>query len=143
VLDEFAGWFNGKQSPVHLFWHSFDLALTRFSGRKAPPRGHGTRADREAYSHEVISFGFWAGDDRLPEPAFYSYTYPEPAGLAAEPLRPEAAFWANQNGALAILKYDDMARSPDPASALLEFLESAYQAGARRADWPIAELTAS
>lgn len=141
IFKNFSGRFLGKQAPVHLFWHSFDLVLTRFSGRKAPPLERGTRVDREGYTHEVISFGFWPGDDWLREPAFYSYTYPEPEGLAAEPLRPETAVWADHNGALAILRYDDMARSPDPASALLEFLESAYRAGARRADWPIAELT--
>jgi hypothetical protein len=142
ILKSFSGRFHGKQAPVHLFWHSFDLVLTRFSGRKASPLGRGTRVDREGYTHEVISFGFWPGDDWLREPAFYSYTYPEPEGLTAEPLRPETAAWRDHNGALAILRYDDVARSPDPAGTLLAFLESAYQAGARRADWPIADLAA-
>ena len=85
VLEEFSGWFNGKTSPVHLFWHSLDLAVTRFSGRDAPP----VEADpvtQEAYSREVISFGFWAGDDNLGDAAFYSYTAPEPDGLREQPL---------------------------------------------------------
>ena len=85
VLEEFSGWFKGKTSPVHLFWHGLDLAVTRFSGRDAPP----VDADpvtREAYSSEVISFGFWAGDDNLGDAAFYSYTAPEPAGLGEQPL---------------------------------------------------------
>ncbi|HET6520493.1 MAG TPA: DUF5996 family protein [Geminicoccaceae bacterium] len=141
VLREFGGRFLGKQTPVHLFWHSFDLALTRFSGRAAPPMTGGTRADREAYSHEVVSFGFWAGDRSFAEPAFYSYTYPEPAGLAEEPLRPGAAFWADRNGsALAVLRYEDVRGAADPRGALLEFLEGAYRAGARRAGWPVDEL---
>ena len=140
VLKAFASRFLGKQAPVHLFWHSFDLALTRFSGRAAPMDG-GTRADREAYSHEVISFGFWPGDPTTPEPAFYSYAYPEPPGLRDEPLRPEGALWADRNGSsLAVLRYDDVRAAPDPRATLLEFLQSAYEAGARRAGWDPAAL---
>ncbi|MBO6782721.1 MAG: hypothetical protein JJ899_05530 [Alphaproteobacteria bacterium] len=141
VMTSFAGRFAGKQTPVHLFWHSFDLALTRFSGRAAPPIEGGTRADREAYSHEVISFGFWPGDDKLPEPAFYSYTYPEPDGLAEAPLEPDAAFWNVADGnAMAILKYADVKALDVPDTALLAFLQSAYDAGAARADWPVEDL---
>ena len=141
VFKAFAGRFNGKSSPVHLFWHSFDLAVTRFSGRPAPPREGADPATREAYSHEVISFGFWAGDANLRAPAFYSYTAPEPAGLAEQPLAPEAAFWNVTNGSsMALLMYDDLRQMDDPWSALLDFLESAYQAGASLAGWDIAAL---
>ncbi len=141
IMKTFAGRFIGKQTPPHLFWHSFDLALTRFSGRAAPPMTSGTQADREAYSHEVVSFGFWPGDDKLPEAAFYSYTHPEPAGLAEADLAPAAAFWNVSNGnAMAILKYADLRAADDPRRDLLSFFESAYQAGATRAGWPVAEL---
>ena len=93
--------------------------------------------EREAYSHEVISFGFWFGDDNVPAPAFYSYTAPEPDGLADEPLAPPAS-WNEANGShMALLMYDDARKSADPRKLVLDFLESAYQAGAKRADWPI------
>jgi len=106
---------------VHLFWHSFDLALTRFSGRPAPEMTGGSASDREAYSHEVISFGFWAGDQNLRAPAFYSYAYPEPEGLKSEPLRPAAASWIDQRGStLALLMYDDLRAERDPHAALLD-----------------------
>jgi hypothetical protein len=143
ILQEFRGRFVGKSTPVHMFWHSFDLALTRFSGKAAPIRDGANRVEREAYSHEVISFGFWFGDDKtVPAPAFYSYTAPEPTGLADEPLTPAAAKWAESNGAhLALLLYDDVRTSTDPRAAILEFLESSYRAGAKRADWNIEDLT--
>ncbi len=141
ILREFSGRFLGKQTPVHLFWHSFDLALTRFSGRPAPPLEAGSVSDREAYSHEVISFGFWPGDDTMREPALYSYTYPEPLGLASEPLSPGAAFWAQRNNNhLAVLPYNELVTADNPKPLVLEFLESAYQAGARRAAWPIEDF---
>src|SRR5215210_2153959 len=109
VLKEFAGRFNGKTSPVHLFWHSFDLAVTRFSGRRAPEREGADRVTREAYSHELISFGFWPGDADVRAPAFYSYTAPEPEGLADQSLRPDEAFWADAGGSsTAMLMYDDL-----------------------------------
>ena len=143
ILNEFRGRFCGKSTPVHMFWHSFDLALTRFSGKRVQPREGAGRVEREAYSHEVISFGFWFGDDNVPAPAFYSYTAPEPAQLADEPLSPPQAKWADSNGAhLALLMYDDARASADPNAAVLDFLESAYQAGAKRADWPADELAA-
>jgi hypothetical protein len=137
VLAEFAGWFCGKQSPVHLFWHSLDLALTRFSGRKAPPLDGVDSVTREAYSEEVISFGFWAGDDNLGYPAFYSYTAPEPPGLRDAPLRPEAAQWVDgaTGGTLALLPYDAVRSAPDPRATLLSFLQSAYEGGAGAAGW--------
>lgn len=141
ILNEFRGRFLGKSTPVHMFWHSFDLALTRFSGRRAPVREGAGLVEREAYSHEVISFGFWFGDDRVPAPAFYSYTAPEPAGLAEEPLLPAEAKWAESNGAhLALMMYEDARAADDPTAAVLDFLESAYLAGARRANWEIGEL---
>jgi hypothetical protein len=143
IFEEFRGRFTGKSTPVHLFWHSFDLALTRFSGRVAPPRETGNIVEREAYSHEVISFGFWFGDDNVPAPAFYSYTAPEPAGLADEPLPPPAK-WQDANGShMALLMYDDVRLSPDPRSAALDFLEAAYQAGARRAEWDMKQFQLS
>lgn len=143
VFEEFAGRFVGKTSPVHLFWHSFDLALTRFSGRRAPQRAGADPVTREAYSHEVISFGFWAGDAKVRAPAYYAYAAPEPAGLAAEPLRPMAAAWSDTgSGSLALLMYDDLRTMADPRGALLDFLQSAYEAGARTAGWDDAALTA-
>jgi hypothetical protein len=133
VFEEFSGWFSGKTSPVHLFWHSFDLAVTRFSGRPAPP----ITADavtQEAYSQEVISFGFWAGDDNIPDAAYYSYTSPEPAGLRDQPL-PAGDWTASGSGSLAILPYEAVRTAPDPRRSLLAFLEGAYEAGARLAGW--------
>jgi len=139
IFKEFAGRFNGKTSPVQLYWHSFDLALTCFSGRRAPEREG--RVEREAYSHEVISFGFWPGDRNVRMPAFYSYTAPEPDGLTDQPLRPQEAFWAPEGGT-ALLMYDDVRAKDSPKETLLEFLESAYQAGAKTAGWDIEELRA-
>ena len=142
ILNEFRGRFLGKSTPVHMFWHSFDLALTRFSGKRAPVRDGAGLVEREAYSHEVISFGFWFGDDKVPTPAFYSYTAPEPAALASEPLSPPSAKWSESNGAhLALFMYDEARGSDDPKQVVLDFLESAYQAGARKARWNIRELT--
>jgi len=140
VFEEFRAKFIGKSSPVHLYWHHADLAVTRFSGKRAPAMEGGTNADKEAYSHEVISFGFWAGDDNVRAPAFYSYTYPEPEGLAEEPLSPNEAFWNTDNGAMAVLMYDDLRKADSPRQALLDYLESAYIAGAKRANWNIREL---
>lgn len=138
ILEEFRGRFSGKSTPVHMFWHSFDLALTRFSGRPAPVREGASRVEREAYSHEVISFGFWFGDDNVPAPAFYSYTAPEPAGIEEEPLSPAAASWQESNGShLALLMYDDARKTENPRQAVLDFLESSYRAGAGRAKWDI------
>lgn len=136
VLDRSAADFCGKISPVHHFWHTFDIAVTRFSGRSAGEQPQADPVTREAYSKEVISSGFWFGDDAMPWPAFYSYTAPEPAGIAEEPLRPERAAWLLQRGShLAVLRYDDARACDDPVAAVLDFLDSAYQAGARRARW--------
>ena len=137
IFEEFRGRFTGKSTPVHLFWHSFDLALTRFSGKPAPPMPEANMVTREAYSHEVISFGFWFGDDKeggVPAPAFYSYTAPAPAGLKDEPLRPDSAFWA-PDGGMALLMYDDVRSKENARELILDFLESGYQAGATRAGW--------
>jgi len=141
LLEEFAARFSGKVSPVHHFWHTFDLAHTRFSDRRIDQPASADPVTREAYSREVISFGFWFGDDQFPEPAFYSYTAPEPAGLAGEPLSPAAASWAARNGGhLAVVRYDDARAEPDPRAAVLDFYESAYQAGARLAGWDVEGL---
>lgn len=139
VLEEFAGWFNGKQSPVHLFWHSFDLAYARFSGHRAPPRAGAGLVEREAYSHEVIAFGFWPGDDDVPYPAYYSYTAPAPDQLVNQPLQPARARWDTDAGT-AILAYDSVRTANDPRATLLAFFQSAYLAGAGTAGWAIADL---
>jgi hypothetical protein len=133
VFEEFSGWFSGKTSPVHLFWHSLDLAVTRFSGRPAPP----ITADavtQEAYSQELISFGFWAGDDNTPDAAYYSYTSPEPDGLRNQPL-PLGDWIPFGSGSLALLPYDTVRTAPDPRRSLLAFMQAAYEAGARLAGW--------
>jgi hypothetical protein len=144
VLEEFAGWFNGKTSPVHLFWHGMDLAVTRFSGKRAPNPPTSNFVNHEAYTHEAISFGFWAGDDSTPAPTYYSYTYPEPPGLAEQPLEPEAARWMDVgSGHQARIAYEDIRASESPREALLAFLQSAYEAGARTAGWPLEELAST
>lgn len=144
VLEGFSGWFCGKTSPVHLYWHSFDLAVTRFSGRRAPALPEADPVTREAYADEVISFGFWAGDHQIAEPAFYSYTAPEPAGLAEAPLEPAEAFWAPAGaGHMALLRYEDVRASADPQETLLRFLRSAYRAGAAAAGWDETGLRSS
>lgn len=136
VFERYRGRFTGKQTPVHLYWHSFDLAVTRFSGRAAPLEGARTQSDREAYSHEVISVGFWPGDDSFPQAAFYGYAYPEPKGLNTVPLAPEGAVWAEKNGgALAVYPYDEMRTADDPHAALLAFFDSLYEGAADKAGW--------
>ena len=127
---------SGKTSPVQLYWHSFDLAVTRFSGKRAPQRKGTDKVTREAYSHEVISFGFWPGDQNVREPTFYSYTAPEPEGLTEQPLRPQAASWLPEGG-MALLMYEEVRKSDSPRETLLEFLQSAYEAGTKTADWDI------
>jgi Family of unknown function (DUF5996) len=137
LLEEFAGRFSGKTSPVHHFWHTFDLALTRFSDAHVHQGAEVDPVTREAYSREVISFGFWFGDADTPAPAFYSYTAPEPSGLAEQRLEPPAARWVDRSGShLAVLAYDDARGRGD----VLDFFESAYQAGARLAGWDVERL---
>jgi hypothetical protein len=142
VLAAFASGFSGKTSPTHLFWHGFDLAHARYSGRRAPPIPGADPVTAEAYSHEVIAFGWWPGDERTtPFPAFYSYTSPEPDGLREQPLEPAEAQWQDTgSGSLAILPYDAVRAAPDPAAAQRAFNESAYRAGTDAAGWDVAAL---
>ena len=133
VFEEFSGWFNGKTSPVHLFWHSFDLAVTRFSGR-AGLTIDADPVNQEAYSHELISFGFWAGDDTVGDAAYYSYTAPEPEGLRDQPL-PIGDWIELGAGSLAVLPYETVRMARDPRTTLLAFCQAAYEAGARLAGW--------
>jgi hypothetical protein len=130
--------FLGKASPVNFFWGSFDLALTRFSGRPAPPR-EGPAFMRDAYSHEVISHGFWPGSGPVLEPAFYAYAVPEPAGFKSARVQPGAAFYHGELGEF-ILPYDAVRRSPSPDQELLSFVESTYIAGATLGGWDRAGL---
>ena len=143
VFKKFRSRFNGKCSPVHLFWGSFDLALTRFSGRPAPehPGGVSNLPDavaREAYSHEVSSCGFWPGAG-LGYPAFYSYAYPEPKGFREAAVRPEAAFYNTDLGEF-VLPYDVVRTAESPDEVLLGFLESTYEAAAALGNWDRASL---
>jgi hypothetical protein len=140
IFKEFRGRFVGKSTPVHLFWHHMDLALTLFSGRPAPPREGTGIVEREAYSHEVISFGFWAGDRVVRAPAFYGYAAPPPDGFMDELLEPAAARW-NREAGMALLMYDDVRQSSSPRESVLAFLESVYLAGARRAGWDVDALS--
>jgi hypothetical protein len=131
--------FLGKSSPVHFFWGSFDLAVTRFSGRPAPPRPGADAITREAYSHEVISAGFWPGNGGFGAPAFYCYAAPRPLGLEKEAVRPPQAFYSTELQEF-ILKYDDVRRANSPDDVVLEFLQSSYEAGAKLAAWDRAAL---
>ena len=134
IFKEFRSRFIGKSSPVHFFWGSFDLAVTRFSGRRAPERPGADRITREAYSHEVISVGFWPGGGEVKGPAFYAYASPEPAGFGRSPVRPPKAFYNPQMSEF-FLMYDDARLSESPRDALLEFCQSTYEAGANLAKW--------
>ena len=134
VLKEFRSRFTGKVSPVHFFWGSFDMAVTRFSGRRAPEREGADLITREAYSHEVISHGFWPGSGNIQAPAYYAYSAPEPQGFAQAAVRPESAFY-NPETAGFILLYEDVRQAADPERALMEFLETTYDAGAKLANW--------
>lgn len=140
VLEEFRGRFVGKSSPVHFFWGSFDLAHTRFSGRKAPPRKGVITGP--GYSHEEISFGFWPGGSGIDGPAFYAYSAPSPEGLSEERIEPSPAGWNSTLGEW-ILMYDEVRIAKQPRSSLMEFLESTYEAGAKRARWDRAALEAT
>ncbi|MHB8754334.1 MAG: DUF5996 family protein [Candidatus Acidiferrales bacterium] len=134
VFQEFRARFIGKSSPVHLFWGSFDLAVTRFSGRRAPERPGADAITREAYSHEVISAGFWPGTDGVIDAAFYAYAAPEPAGFSEATLRPAPAFYDKKMSECFLL-YEDVRGSADPRATLLDFMESSYEAAATRAGW--------
>jgi hypothetical protein len=135
ILKEFRARFTGKSSPVHFFWGSFDLCVTRFSGRPAPERPGADLITREAYSHEVSSAGFWPGGSGIEGPAFYSYAAPEPAGFRERPIRPASAFYHPPLHEF-ILMYDEVREGSTPREYLLEFLQSTYEAAAQLADWP-------
>ncbi len=139
VFEEFRARFIGKCSPVHFFWGSFDLAVTRFSGRPAPEREGADSITREAYSHECISHGFWPGGGAVAGAAFYSYTAPEPPGLPERPARPAPAFYSQEMKEY-LFMYDDVRASASPATPLLEFMQSTYEAGADLAGWDRAAL---
>ena len=141
VFEQFAVEFVGKQGPVQLFWHSFDLALGRYSGRRAPGPLPADPVEREAYSHEVIAFGFWPGDANVRAATYYTYTAPEPPSLTSFPLQPDGATWgAAGNGHLGTVAYDVIRVADDPEAALLSFLRSGYDAGVRAAAWDTAAL---
>jgi hypothetical protein len=144
VFREFRARFIGKCSPVHLFWGALDLAVTRFSGRRAPehPGGVPNLPDwvvREAYSHEVASCGFWPGGGSVSYPAFYAYAYPEPPGFAAAPVKPSEAFYSNELREF-ILPYDVVRQSATPDATLSEFLQTTYEASANLGNWDRAAL---
>jgi len=139
VFEDFRARFIGKCSPVHFFWGSADLAVTRFSGRTAPEHPGGVPhlpdwVAREAYSHEVSSAGFWAGGPQYPHAIFYSYAYPEPPGFAGADVRPEAAHYSEELREF-VLPYEDMRTAASPDAALLEFLQSTYEAAAALSHW--------
>src|SRR5881628_1222728 len=134
VFKRFREPFLGKCSPVHFFWGSFDLAVTRFSGRRAVLPKDADALTREGYSHECISCGFWPGDRRFPLPAFYSYTAPKPAGLDKESVLPRAGHWDTQLGEF-ILKYDDVRAARAPEKDILDFCQTTYETAAKLAKW--------
>jgi Family of unknown function (DUF5996) len=134
VFNQFRARFIGKSSPVHFFWGSFDLAVTRFSGRRAPERSGADVITREAYSHEVSSVGFWPGGGSVQDAAFYSYAAPEPQGFKDEPARPDAAFYDRQLGEF-LLMYDDVRKAESPTASLLEFCQSTYEVAATLGKW--------
>lgn len=138
VFQNFRSRFIGKHSPIHFFWGSFDLASTRFSGRRAPERPDADRVTREAYSHEVISAGFWPGGGEVKGAAFYAYAAPEPQGFKSSSVTPPAAFYSPLGEFL--LMYDDIRQTANPDSMLLDFLQSTYDAAATLANWPRREL---
>jgi len=139
VFKQFRAWFVGKSSPVHFFWGSFDLCVTRFSGRRAPERPDADPVTREAYSHEVISAGFWPGGGNVKGAAFYAYAAPEPAGFSQHKVKPAEAFYHPQVKEF-LLMYDDVRRAPSPRQAILDFLQSTYDAGADLAHWDRKQL---
>jgi hypothetical protein len=134
VFNHFRAGFIGKSSPVHFFWGSFDLAVTRFSGRRAPERPGADAITREAYSHEVSSVGFWPGSGNIQGAAFYSYASPEPQGFKDKRARPDASSYDRQLGEFVLL-YDDVRKAESPTASLLEFCESTYEAAATLGNW--------
>jgi hypothetical protein len=142
IFEGFRGGFLGKNSPVHFFWGSFDLAVTRFSGRRAPERDGADPITREAYSHECSSAGFWPGGGAVADAAFYAYTAPAPEGYATYAVRSPAAFYQKELGEY-VLMYDEVRRAASPEQAIREFLQSTYEAGANLAHWDRAALERS
>ena len=134
ILKEFRGRFIGKASPVHFFWGGFDLAVTRFSGRRAPERAGADRMTREGYSHEVSSCGLWFGSGSLAGPAFYSYAAPEPPGFKEARVRPAAAFYSVEFSNF-LLPYEEVRETSDPRGMVLDFLQSTYEAAATLGRW--------
>jgi hypothetical protein len=135
IMKDFRGSFLGKASPVHFFWGSFDLTSTRFSGRKAKPISNADIITKEAYSHEVISVGFWPGSGNILEPAFYAYAVPEPIGFnSSEEIKPQKAFYNDPTKGY-ILKYSDVRNSSNPDQMIMDFFESTYDVGATLAGW--------
>lgn len=139
VFKQFRSRFIGKCSPVHFFWGSCDLAVTRFSGRPAPERPGADAMTREAYSHEVISHGLWPGGGAVEAPMFYSYTAPAPAGLEKASIGPSAGFYSTEMSEF-LLPYDEVRKADSPDEMLLEFMQSTYEAGANLANWDRAAL---
>jgi hypothetical protein len=139
VFQKFRGRFTGKSTPPQLFWHHMDLAMARFSGKKAPQKEAAPTVESEAYSHELIAFGFWAGDEKVRAPAFYGYAAPSPEGTFDEPLMPEEASWNRETG-MAIMMYDDIRGSRKVESKILDFLESVYLAGAKKGGWDLEDF---
>jgi Family of unknown function (DUF5996) len=139
VFQSFSSSFIGKTSPVHFFWGSFDLAVTRFSGRRAPERADADTITREAYSHEVISAGFWPGNGGYGEAAFYCYAAPSPTGLPEARVQPPAAYFDTNMGEF-LLRYSDVRQDPSPDAALRAFLDSTYAVAADKAGWDRAAL---
>jgi hypothetical protein len=141
ILEEFSANYSGKVSPVQVFWHSFDIATQRYSAKQVPTPEGMNSATRESYSCEQISSGFWFGDEKTPEPTFYSYTYPDPPHVADAVLRPAAARWVGEDGGRnAYLAYDEVRKADDPERAVLDFYQSVYEAGAERAGWDTGRL---
>ena len=139
IFKEFRGRFIGKSSPVHFFWGSFDLAVTRFSGRRAPERPGADAITREAYSHEASSVGFWPGTSGMSDAAFYSYAAPEPKGFKQAPAEPKAAGYNTTLGEF-VLPYENLRTSQSPSTSLLQFCQSTYEAAADLGKWDRAEL---
>jgi hypothetical protein len=139
VFTVFRAGFTGKCSPVHFFWGAFDLAVTRFSGRRAPVHPGGApnmpvAVMQEAYSHEVSSCGFWPGSEQFPEPVFYAYCYPTPDDFKIQRIQPEKAFYSEEMGEF-MLKYADVVNTPDPEGELMHFLQTSYEAAANTGNW--------
>ncbi len=140
VFEEFRAAFWGKQTPVSFFWGSFDLAVARFNLAPVPPAPGMDRIYRVAMDSQQAEFGFWAGNEKYPRPAFYAFTYPKPAGIEKSTVRPPKAVWNESMGEF-LLDYDDVRGTPDPRTSVLDFLNSTYEVGARLCGWDTALLS--